>query len=101
MKQKIIDIVCGEYGIEFDEILQKKRVHEHVEVRQAICYFLRCYIPTMSWREIGEVFYMSKKTAYYSFYEYEKNVINVRYTTVLHDKIVSKIGENKSLTTTI
>lgn len=53
---KIINIVCEFYGTDFDTINTKSRHRELVEVRQAVCYFVRKRNPNMPLREIGEIF---------------------------------------------
>ncbi|MDR2065720.1 MAG: hypothetical protein LBP85_08460 [Prevotellaceae bacterium] len=79
-KDKIIEIVCKIYNVSFDTVNTKRRYNEYVEVRQAICYFVKKENPNMPLSVIGKLFTPPKHhaTVIYSIREY-KNLISYSY----------------------
>ena len=63
---KIIDVVCKYYGIKYDFLIRKTRIHEVVLTRQ-ICMYLGREFTDLSLSLLGEKFNRDHATAYYAY----------------------------------
>ena len=66
VKEKIVEVVCKEYGLTKEELQRKGRAFNLVEARQITTYLLRVYTKS-TWSEIGKCFNQDHTTALHSY----------------------------------